>query len=77
MGVPSGKKFLREFIFVDWAFFSVSRKLIFATTLGVVKQECSVIVRWRDFIPSKLCYFSLVCQILLIVGLKIRSIQLN
>ena len=34
-------------------------ELIFATSLrlGVVKQECSVIVRWRDFIiPSKLCY---------------------
>ena len=23
--------------------------------LGVMKQECSVIVRWRDFTPFKLC----------------------
>ena len=28
--------------------FSVSRKLILR--LGVMKQECSVIVRWRDFV---------------------------
>ena len=35
--------------------FSVSRKLIFATKLGVMKQECSVIVRWRDFTAFKLC----------------------
>ena len=51
----------------------------FAET-SIVKQECSVIARWRDFIPSKLCYFkivSLVCQFLLIAGLNIRSIQLN
>ena len=29
------------------------------TNLYVVKHECSVIVRWRDFIPSKLCYFKI------------------
>jgi len=23
--------------------------------LGVMKQECSVIVRWRDFTPFKFC----------------------
>ena len=23
---------------------------------SVMKQECSVIVRWRDFIPFKFCY---------------------
>ena len=35
-----------------------------------------MIVRWRDFIPSKLCIIvSLVCQILLIAGLNILSIQ--
>ena len=50
MGVPCGMKFLRKFIFAYWAFFSVSRKLILR--LGVVKQEYSVIVRWRDFIPN-------------------------
>ena len=77
MGVPCGTKFLREFIFADWAFFSVLRKLILR--LGVMKQECSVIVRWRDFIPFKLCYFkmvSLVCHTLLFAGLNTRSIQL-
>ena len=35
-------------------FFSVLRNQFLP--LGVVKQECSVIVRWRDFTPSKLCY---------------------
>ena len=30
---------------------------------GVMKQECSVIVRWRDFIPLILLLIvSLVCQ---------------
>ena len=24
--------------------------------LSVMKQECSVIVRWRDFTPFKFCY---------------------
>ena len=46
-----------------------------------MKQECSVIVRWRDFIPFKLYYLfkmvSLACQILLVAGLNIPSIQLN
>ena len=36
-----------------------------------MKQECSVIVRWRDFIPRKFC------QILRIAGLNIQSIHLN
>ena len=48
MGVPCGTKFLWEFIFADWAFFSVLRNQFLP--LGVVKQECSVIVRWRDFV---------------------------
>ena len=52
VGVPCGTKF-----FADWAFFFCFAELIFATSLqlGVVKQECSGIVRWRDFISSKLC----------------------
>ena len=29
----------------------------FAET-NVMKQECSVIVRWRDFTPFKLCYYN-------------------
>ena len=60
--------------FCGLGIFSVSRKLIFAT------RCTSVIVRWHDFIPSKLSYFklvSLVCQILLIAGLNIRTIKLN
>ena len=44
MGVPCGTKFLRSFIFADGHFFC------FAET-NVMKQECSVIVRWRDFTP--------------------------
>ena len=41
-----------------------------------MKQECNVIVRWRDFTPETLLLIvSLVCQILLIAGLNIRSIQ--
>ena len=43
-----------------------------------MKQECNVIVRWRDFTPETLLLIvSLVCQILLIAGLNIQSIQLN
>ena len=46
----------------------------------VMKKVCSAIVRWRDFIPFLkilLLIVSLVCQILLIVGLNIRSVQLT
>ena len=46
-----------------------------------MKQECSVIVRWRDFTAFNfviMLIVSLVCQILLLIaGLNIRSIQLN
>ena len=50
--------------------------------LGVMKQECSVIVRWRDFVLLLLNFViivSLVCQILLIEGVKHSkySIQLT
>ena len=48
--------------------------------LGVMKQECSVIVRWREFTPFNfviILIVSLVCQNLLIAGLNIQSIQLN
>ena len=51
MGVPCGTKFLRLFIFADGHFFC------FAET-NVMKQECSVIVRWRDFTPFKFCYYN-------------------
>ena len=43
--------------FCGLGIFSVSRKLIFFR-LGVMKQECSVIVGWRDFTPFKLCGYS-------------------
>ena len=51
-----------------------------AGRLGVMKQEFSVIVRWRYFTPFNfviILIVSLVCQILPIAGLNIRSIQLN
>ena len=57
--------------FCGLSIFSVLRKLIFATT-GVMKQECSVIVRWCDFtFYTLLLIVSLVCQTLLIAGLSI------
>ena len=39
-------------LFLRIGHFFVSRKLSFRP--GVMKQECSVIVRWRDFTPFKL-----------------------
>ena len=41
--------------FCGLGIFSVSQKLIFATRC--YKRECSVIVRWRDFTPFKLCHY--------------------
>ena len=48
--------------------------------LGVMKQECSVIVRWRDFTPFKLFdYINSFPRLsdFTDYGLNIRSIQLN
>ena len=67
VGVPCGTKFLRLFIFADWAFCYEAR----------VWRDCDQ--RWRDSTPFKFCDYinsSLVCQILLIAGLNIRSIKL-
>ena len=59
--------------FCGLGIFSVSWKLIFATRCyDLMKQECSVIVRWRDFtFYTLLLIVSLICQTLLIAGLNI------
>ena len=48
VGEPCGSKFLRLFIFLDWAFFLFRGN--YFLRLGVIKQECGLILLLLNFV---------------------------